>query len=551
MPAEQVNIKASLSFEPVPCGKCSADAYGISGLFESSTYQRALTSGSYRPVYDWCLATEHTRIAQAHQACMAVYRIARLPCELVNLTLDGFIFRRPRKSTTAEKIKSLVESLSIGDLPRLEDKVRDRLLQPEPKQKRLKTTDLFPISGREASDQVFRVLTPQARQHLRGEHRIENVTKNHVIHEPTRCWADLDTAAAEKHVRSGGSLLVTGLAGTGKSTWIRAQIAALKADGKTVVVIAKTHNAAMVAGGDTADHFVWRHVREGATGANTIWVDEVSMLDIGLLQDLNHASYREPPIQWILSGDFNQYEPFFNTFMGVPVSRSLNGSALLHSLSGGSRLTLTECRRSDGELFDWYSSLVAEPPGARHTAPIAENAAQARARFTEDRAVGFIPGTRLAPANLVISHKSRVVLNRLCNEAEVAGHPNAELFSMEEFGLEPLPGTNNPQDAWFWPGQRVVACSKGRKLRNGLEYEILELGTRVTVKATGEEPVSLKRAEFFRCMRLHYAVTYASAQGLTIRTLLALHNTEHKHFDWRKLYVGLSRATAVDKVVVY
>jgi hypothetical protein len=398
---------------------------------------------------------------------------------------------------------------------------------------------------------VFRVLTPQARQHRRGEHRIENVTRNHLVHEPARCWVDLDTTAAEMHVRAGGSLLVTGLAGTGKSTWIRAQIAALKAAGRTVVVIAKTHNAAMVAGGDTADHFVWRHVREGATGANTIWVDEVSMLDLGLLQDLNHASFREPPIQWILSGDFNQYEPFFNTFMGETVSKSLNGSALLHSLCGGARLTLTECRRSDSELFGWYASLVAEPLGARHTAPIEENAALARARFTEDRAVGFIHGTRLAPANLVISHRSRVVINRLCNEAEVAGHPGAELFSMEEFGLEPQPGTNNPQDAWFWPGQRVVACSKGRKLRNGLEYEVLELGAKVVVKATGEEPVSLKRAEFFRCMRLRYAVTYASAQGLTIHTLLALHDTGHKYFDWRKLYVGLSRATAVDKVIVY
>jgi hypothetical protein len=237
--------------------------------------------------------------------------------------------------------------------------------------------------------------------------------------------------------------------------------------------------------------------------------------------------------------------------MGEPVSKSLGGSALLHSLCGGSRLTLTQCRRSDSELFTWYAALVAEPLGSRHTAPIAENAALARARFTEDRAVGFIPGTRLAPANLVISHRSRVELNRLCNEAEVGGHPGAERFSMEEFGIEPQPGTNNPQDAWFWPGQRVVACSKGRKLRNGLEYEILELGAKVTVKATGEDPVSLKRAEFFRCMRLRYAVTYASAQGLTIRTLLALHDTGHRFFDWRKLYVGLSRATAADRIIVY
>jgi hypothetical protein len=120
-----------------------------------------------------------------------------------------------------------------------------------------------------------------------------------------------------------------------------------------------------------------------------------------------------------------------------------------------------------------------------------------------------------------------------------------------EFGTEPQPGVNNPQDAWFWPAMRVVACSKGRKLRNGLEYTILELGPKVSVQADGEEPVSLKRAEFFRCMRLRYAVTYASAQGLTIRSLLALHDTDHQFFEWRKLYVGLSRATGADRVVVY
>ena len=52
-------------------------------------------------------------------------------------------------------------------------------------------------------------------------------------------------------------------------------------------------------------------------------------------------------------------------------------------------------------------------------------------------------------------------------------------------------------------------------------------------------------------MRLQYAVTYASAQGLTIRGLLALHDTGHQHFTWRMLYVGLSRATGRDRVVVY
>ena len=83
-------------------------------------------------------------------------------------------------------------------------------------------------------------------------------------------------------------------------------------------------------------------------------------------------------------------------------------------------------------------------------------------------------------------------------------------------------------------------------------YEIMHLGSsHVAIKADEEEPIQLKRGEFFRSLRLKYAVTYASAQGITVDGLLALHDTAHAHFDWRKLYVGLSRATGKNKVIVY
>jgi hypothetical protein len=165
-------------------------------------------------------------------------------------------------------------------------------------------------------------------------------------------WQQVNAEEAKALVRQGQSLCVKGLAGVGKSHLIREKIAELEAAGKRVVPIAKTHNAALVAGGDTADHFAWKHVREGGTGADVIWVDEISMLDIGLLQDLNHLSRRDPPVQWILSGDFNQYQPFFNTFLGHPVQRSFKDSDLLALLCGGRCLLLSECKRSDQFLFD-------------------------------------------------------------------------------------------------------------------------------------------------------------------------------------------------------
>ena len=192
---------------------------------------------------------------------------------------------------------------------------------------------------------------------------------------------------------------------------------------------------------------------------------------------------------------------------------------------------------------------------------------EARQAFPQSGATGFIPGTTLAPTNLVLSPRLRELLNKVCNEADKP--PDTERFTLAELGITSEPedqGTNLPQDAYFWPGLRVVAHCRGRKLRNGRAHEIMELGKDVKLRPYSEdlagEPESsgtpasdsdivLTRAKFFRAIRLPYAVTYASAQGLTISGLLGLHDTSHMHFDWRKLFVGLSRATGHDRVIVY
>ena len=98
----------------MPGAWSTPNAYGGPGLWDFTRAEDVVDSGTYRPVYDWCLAVEHTRIAQAYQAMQAVYRIVRLPCPLVNVTVDGLIFERPRKSVAAERIKALVESLTFA-----------------------------------------------------------------------------------------------------------------------------------------------------------------------------------------------------------------------------------------------------------------------------------------------------------------------------------------------------------------------------------------------------------------------------------------------------
>ena len=97
--------------------------------------------------------------------------------------------------------------------------------------------------------------------------------------------------------------------------------------------------------------------------------------------------------------------------------------------------------------------------------------------------------------------------------------------------------------------------STWRKIKNALPYEILDFTEKTVVVAPsageGREALELKKAHFFKSMRLQYALTFASIQGTTVKCLVALHDTNHPHFGRRNLFVGSSRAVANDKLIVY
>ncbi len=122
---------------------------------------------------------------------------------------------------------------------------------------------------------------------------------------------------------------------------------------------------------------------------------EISQIDVGLLLQICKLTFSSN-IRFLLSGDFFQVAPISNNFRGAPVSEdALEKSNLLHTMAGGNRVTLLECRRSDKELFEFYSSLV--PGGSRVETPLRSIVAEARAVF---KFAGF------CRSNLVISHKS-------------------------------------------------------------------------------------------------------------------------------------------------
>ena len=340
---------------------------------------------------------------------------------------------------------------------------------------------------------------------------------------PTRVWSLLEPEEGERRVLEGGSLLCTGIAGTGKTTYMRGLVERLRKDGKVVDIISKTHTASRRAGGVTADHWVRRHVMHGAPKCDVLWIDEISQLDVGLWLQINKLA---STMQFLLSGDFNQFSPLGNTFRGSTVSESaFEDSGLLHTLSGGNKVVLTTCRRSEAVLFDFYSSLIAG--GSRFELRVADAVRHARVYF---------PDTAPARWNLVISHQRRIRINRSYNDREAS----PEAVTLEVKGK--AAHGNAAQTMKLWPGIQLLGCVSSEKkgMRNGCLYTVESVGADA-VKLEGLGSFTFEQTTLW--LRLSYAQTYASCQGTEFTESLCLWDVAHKSCSMRHLFVGMSRAS--------
>jgi hypothetical protein len=250
----------------------------------------------------------------------------------------------------------------------------------------------------------------------------------------------------------------------------------------------------------------------------------VSQIDVGLLNQV--AKLHWAGVKFLLSGDFHQFPPICNIWRGSPVPEdALERSSLLHTLAGGNRCTLTECRRGDRKLFDFYSSLI--PGGSRAELPVQACVDQAKAVFRSSASARW---------NLVISHRRRCLINAERNRAEApAGAVLLEVCGRRARG-------NGAQSMLLWPGIQLFGCTSAAKaVRNGCLYTVESIDAQ-TLVLEGVGRLTFDQARAW--LRLSYAQTYASCQGTEFADSLCLWDCAHRHFSRRHLFVGLSRARA-------
>ena len=227
----------------------------------------------------------------------------------------------------------------------------------------------------------------------------------------------------------------------------------------------------------------------------------------------------------------SQFGPVCEHWCGCAVpAGALENSQMLWDMCQGNKLVLTENKRSDAKLFDFYTNLGDDLQSALR------------------RAKQLFPRTkREAAYTLTMSHSRRVAVNKLRNRQEYMqkfakgqGPPQAVLVKAPP----PTRSGNQPQDMWLWPGLQLIGA--GGLCKKGLFYEVAEVDGNIVHLTCG---LRLTHEQAARSLRLSYGLTFASCQGLTLRGVVRL-ETDSPNFTLKHLYVGVSRATAADLVEI-
>ena len=385
-----------------------------------------------------------------------------------------------------------------------------------------------------------------------------------------------------------GNLFVTGRAGTGKSTLLRAIVRALD---DQVVVGAPTGIAAFNVGGQTL-HSLFRLPREGLlldgeedevsprdifeSEDLSLIIDEVSMVRSDVLNAIDHGLRRQRErdapfggVRVIAFGDTHQLPPVITNGQDVRLQDAFGGAFFFHAPAAHSMtmVELTEVFRQKDQRFVAILNEVRE--GDISDAALAElNARVGTVPREEDRRWVWLCTTNKEAAGV-----NRLCLDALPGEARIyragvsgelealarrrrsnGGALPAETELVLKVGARVVFIRNDRYRRWVngttgavtrLDDEEIdVTTDAGEELTVGFDTWTTYRRVKVDKEVRREEAGSMSQLP----LRLGWAITIHKSQGMTLDSVVF--NAPRSLFAPGQAYVGLSRARSLDRLLL-
>ena len=317
-------------------------------------------------------------------------------------------------------------------------------------------------------------------------------------------------------VDSNSSFLITGPAGTGKSTLINKLKKKLDKLKKTYKVLTPTNLSALIVGGGTIHKFVTKIKKmESIYNLNYdyIFIDEISMVKECFYKFLLTIKRIKPDVKFIISGDIKRQFLPINDRAKFDYENSL----ALKELTDFNKLELTTCRRSDDKLFkvcDFDNIMSVD----KH-------------QFNR----------KIKKMNICYTNKKRIEINEICMNR----------YKPENYKVIDENKVNDQSQVMFIYKDLPIICKvtdEKSTLNNNEQFTVIDYDNeKISIKSVIDNRIlDIKIKEFNKIFYPAYAITIYASQGCTINEPYTIH--EFDRLDNRARYVSLSRSSKYEYI---
>jgi hypothetical protein len=272
------------------------------------------------------------------------------------------------------------------------------------------------------------------------------------------------------------------------------------------------------------------------------------MLPATLVTLLEQLASKAGNVKFALFGDWNQLLPPMNRWRRSPVPEdAFQHSRLFHYWADGAEFRLTRCRRAQREYFDVCQGLL--------ESSLADAVQRCRSLYPPAEGV---PLHMQGEKHLTLSHRRRIQLNRLCQEAAVRQYrlenPDGRVVAItptderdaEEHSL------NRAQPFELYEGTRLVGANNETKGINNGVFMVVGQVREEECDVTDEFGTTcvLSFKAILASTRLAWAITVTSSQSREFNCAVVLWDLGSPFYTLRHLYVAMTRVRRPETLVV-